>query len=84
MLADNYTVMLPIKFTVNTVMTRSQQQRGTTSSLPFIALIAFRYVTFKQRGPGSSFLTWVSLLGLVLSVATVSYTHLTLPTICSV
>ena len=39
-------------------------------SLPFSALIAFRYVTFKQRGPGSSFLTWVSLLGLMLSVAT--------------
>lgn len=69
-MADNYTVMLSIKFTVNTVMTRSQLQRGTTNSLPFIALIAFRYVTFKQRGPGSSFLTWVSLLGLVLSVAT--------------
>ena len=39
-------------------------------SLSFSALIAFRYVTFKQRGPGSSFLTWVSLLGLMLSVAT--------------
>ena len=56
--------------TANTFMTRSQPQRGTTCSLPFIAMIAFRYVTFKQRGLGTSFLTWVSLLGLVLSVAT--------------
>ncbi|MDG2471645.1 MAG: lipoprotein-releasing ABC transporter permease subunit [Pseudomonadales bacterium] len=51
-------------------MTQLQSQQGITSSLPFSALVAFRYVTFRQRGPGSSFLTWVSLLGLMLSVAT--------------
>ncbi len=39
-------------------------------SLPFTVLIAFRYVTLHNRSPGSSFLTWVSLLGLMLSVAT--------------
>ena len=51
-------------------MTQLQSQQGITSSLPFSALVAFRYVTFRQRGPGSSFLTSVSLLGLMLSVAT--------------
>lgn len=51
-------------------MTQLQSQQGITSSLPFSALVAFRYVTFRQRGPSSSFLTWVSLLGLMLSVAT--------------
>ncbi len=57
-------------FIESTAMTRAQSQHRIRSSLSFSALVALRYVTLKQRGPGSHFLTWVSLLGLMLSVAT--------------
>ena len=39
-------------------------------SITFISLIALRYASLKRHGTISSFLTWVSLLGLTLSVAT--------------
>ena len=49
-------------------------------ALPYELLIGLRYTRAKRRNHFISFISLISMLGIGLGVAAVSYTHLTLPT----